>query len=110
MIKHASNENEKGKSICYLMISHGMMVEQIGNLLDNSQNLDFSSEATECRFPRPDNEINKADKEVLLDKIKGMDWTGIPKINYMCMNSYVIKTDQEGKEFTDFKVIHKLSN
>ena len=41
MIKHASNENEKGKSICYLMISHGMMVEQIGNLLDNSQNLDL---------------------------------------------------------------------
>ena len=25
------------------MISHGMMVEQIGNLLDNSQNLDFSN-------------------------------------------------------------------
>jgi hypothetical protein len=45
-----------------------------------------------------------------LDKIKGMDWTGLPKINYMCMNSYVVKADEEGKEFTDFKVIHKLSN
>ena len=39
-----------------------------------------------------------------------MDWSGLPKINYMCMNSYTIKADEEGKSFTDFKVIHKLSN
>ncbi len=45
-----------------------------------------------------------------MDKINGMDWTGLPKINYMCMNSYAVKADPEGKEFTDFKLIHKLSN
>lgn len=26
------------------------------------------------------------------------------------MNSYVVKADPEGEEFTDFKLIHKLSN
>jgi len=94
------------------MISHGMMVEQIGNLLNHSENLDFSSEVKEGRFPRPDNfkELIPYDKEILLDKIKGMDWTGLPKINYMCMNSYAVKADEEGEEFTDFKVVHKLSN
>ena len=39
-----------------------------------------------------------------------MGWTGLPRINYLCMNSYVIKADEQGKEFTDFKVVHKLSN
>lgn len=39
-----------------------------------------------------------------------MDWSGLPKINYLCMNSYVVKAESEEKEFTDFKLIHKLSN
>lgn len=38
------------------MIGHGMMVEQIGNLLDASQNLDFeNADHSDAKFPRPDN-------------------------------------------------------
>ena len=78
-------ENE-GQKICYLVISHGMLVEQMSNIWKKDDEIADS-------FSIPTKDATQAKKDEVLESIKDMDWSGLPKIGYCCINSFTSKPD-----------------
>ena len=95
----------KDQKVCYLVISHGMMVWQMGNMM---QALEENPDKYELPSP-----INLGDqdleKQKALSKDCGhLDWTEDCK--YLCFNGFAVKYNKEEEKFEDYRTLDTKQN
>lgn len=73
------------------------MIEQQGNIIEKAQNNDNFS------MPTPGEYIDFSDKYNMIEAVKHLDWSGVPTINYCCMNAFSIKPDLSEFEWQKVK-------
>lgn len=98
-------ELDGGKKVCYLVISHGMMVWQMGNMMEAMAN-----NPDKYDMPNPINfkDFDESKQEALVTDCGHMDWTEDCK--YMCFNGFAVKYNQDKKEFEDYRILDRQQN
>ena len=93
--------------ICYILCSHGMNIEQMGNMLDVTDTADKF-------FPtpmKPDvTKANQGDDVRMVDAVKHMDWKDSGDIRYCCFNNFAVKVEPFTGDLSDYRVLEVKSN
>lgn len=80
---------QDGKKVCYLVISHGMMVWQMGELAEK-----LAQNGNQLPAPtQPD--ITKDQKDKILHKYQAFDWPGYPVLKYLSANAFAVKYNSD---------------
>lgn len=66
---------QNGKTVCLLLFSHGMILLQMGNMVDEVARNQSDSHSP-IAMPSPENfkTISKEQKKALVDRVKHIDW------------------------------------
>lgn len=68
---------DDGKKVCYLLFSHGMIVLQMGNMLDRAgESAAAEGGKSAAGFPNPINykDVTEDQKKAMVDSVKELDW------------------------------------
>ena len=94
-----------GKKVAYILISHGMLTWQMGNMLkakkENPEKYEIPNLLNYDKFEE-DGE-NHAKMQKLIEDTGHLDWTEDCK--YMCMNAFAVKYDEGNQNFEDYRVL-----
>jgi len=100
-------EEDPSKVVALLLVSHGMMVEQLGNL--HEKGMDSKGE---FRMLTPENlgDYSEEEKQKIVKSVQHLDWSGVPAIHYCCLNSFTAKSNPETGKIEDFEIQELKSN
>lgn len=95
----------KDKNVCYLLVSHGMLVKQQGHMLEIQEDSKKANGSDEKFFPTPlQPEAKNGEDKEMIKSVEHIDWQGPPVVDLCAFNSFSVGVGADG-EFEDVRVL-----
>lgn len=96
---------DDGRTVCFLLVSHGMMILHMGVMLDHAGEKDEGDYSIAWPNPITFKDVTEGQKDALVDKVKDLDWQyddyfengdKNPRwLDYCALNAFAVKHNGE---------------